>query len=326
MINYLKNYSFNILSIVPYALEYRLLNAYSSFKGHPLRDASKHKRLKNKMISYIKEGMKDDAKLCNDLGITPHLPSLRDIKLHLNSLIDVFKDYDNVLKNRKSNNLKTGSKRDYPDYFNRNFHFQSNGYTSTDSAKLYDHQVDILFAGMALPMRRAILEVFKDYKPKNILELACGTGSATQIVANFLPKSKITSTDLSYEYIDYAKQNCVKPNVTFKQMDATKIEGKYDCIFHVFLIHELPSKQREEVLKQQITALNDDGLGIIVESLQVGDVEFMDEVLYDFPVYYHEPFFKHYIENSVEAKLKELGAQNIKVTKRLFSKVISFTK
>ena len=110
------------------------------------------------------------------------------------------------------------------------------------------------------------------------------------------------------------------------QMDATKIDKKFDCIYHIFLLHELPTRERNLVLKKQLQNLKPGGKGIIIESLQLGDVKFLDEVLYDFPKFYHEPFYKSYIENPVEEKLKELGAKNIKVTTRLFSKSVSFSK
>ncbi len=36
-----------------------------------------------------------------------------------------------------------------PDYYARNFHFQTDGYFSEASARRYDHQVEILFGGTA---------------------------------------------------------------------------------------------------------------------------------------------------------------------------------
>jgi hypothetical protein len=41
-----------------------------------------------------------------------------------------------------------------PEYFQRNFHFQSDGYLTKKSAELYEHQVEILFSGAADAMRR----------------------------------------------------------------------------------------------------------------------------------------------------------------------------
>ena len=44
-----------------------------------------------------------------------------------------------------------------PDYYAQDFHFQTGGYLTEDSARLYDVQVETLFMGAAGPMRRAAL-------------------------------------------------------------------------------------------------------------------------------------------------------------------------
>lgn len=327
MVRYINNLNLNFLNLMPYVLEYSALNFYSTVKGHPLRDQEKHKRLKKRMLSYIEDQLKEDAEMADSLGVSYRPPQLKEIKKHIQILIKVFQNYGQVLELREQNNLQTGSQREeYPKYFNRNFHFQVDGYTSESSAEIYDHQVEILFAGMAAPMRRLLLNEIAPFKQGNILELACGTGSATEIVARFLRDASITATDMSYEYIQYAKKNRPFNNVTYKQLDATTQTAKADCVYHVFLTHEVPSQQRREILKRQLASLNPGGRGIIVDSLQVGDVDFLSEVLYDFPKYFHEPFYKHYIENPIENVLAELGAKRIKTTYRLFSKCVSFSR
>ena len=45
----------------------------------------------------------------------------------------------------------------FPDYYLRNFHYQTGGYLSERSAKLYDQQVEVLFIGSADAMRRQAL-------------------------------------------------------------------------------------------------------------------------------------------------------------------------
>ncbi|MDX2233972.1 MAG: class I SAM-dependent methyltransferase, partial [Hyphomonadaceae bacterium] len=45
----------------------------------------------------------------------------------------------------------------YPAYFLQNFHFQSGGWLTEESARLYDTQVEVLFAGAADAMRRIAL-------------------------------------------------------------------------------------------------------------------------------------------------------------------------
>ncbi len=324
MIKYYKNLTQNFLTLIPYITEFNILNTYSTLKGHPLRDQEKHKRLKKQMIKYIETCLAQDAKLCTDLNVKRQKIGPIEVAKHFLSLINVYRDYEKILITRNENDLKTDT--DYPEYFNRKYHFQTDGYTSEHSASLYDHQVDLLFAGMAGPMRRTILEELRGFSPKNIVELGCGTGSGTEIVAKHLKDSRIIATDLSHEYISFAQKKHKLENVEFKQMNGLKLSGEFDFIYHVFLLHELPSKERRELLKKQVNSLTLTGKGVILESLQKGDIPFLDEVLDDFPKYYHEPFYKHYIENPVELELEKLGAKNIQVTKRLFSKVISFSK
>ncbi|MFQ5972210.1 MAG: ubiquinone biosynthesis methyltransferase UbiE, partial [Alphaproteobacteria bacterium] len=48
-------------------------------------------------------------------------------------------------------------RRGYPRYYLQNFHYQSDGYLSDESAVLYDYQVEVLFHGGADAMRRQAL-------------------------------------------------------------------------------------------------------------------------------------------------------------------------
>jgi hypothetical protein len=48
-------------------------------------------------------------------------------------------------------------KEKLPAYFLQNFHYQTGGYLTEDSAELYDMQVEVLFSGTANAMRRQCL-------------------------------------------------------------------------------------------------------------------------------------------------------------------------
>jgi ubiquinone/menaquinone biosynthesis C-methylase UbiE len=78
--------------------------------------------------------------------------------------------------------------KDLPEYYQRNFHFQTDGYLSKESAELYEHQTELLFRGTLHLMRRVLLgEMIKKIKAEptktfKLLELACGTGVATKFI------------------------------------------------------------------------------------------------------------------------------------------------
>ena len=81
----------------------------------------------------------------------------------------------------------------YPAYYLQNFHYQTDGYLSEESAEIYDFQVETLFSGTAGAMRRqALVPVTtflhgRDQRKLSLLDVACGTGSFF----------KLTQTDLS---------------------------------------------------------------------------------------------------------------------------------
>ncbi|MBT8495021.1 MAG: class I SAM-dependent methyltransferase, partial [Deltaproteobacteria bacterium] len=51
----------------------------------------------------------------------------------------------------------------YPDYYRRNFHWQTDGYFSRRSAEIYDIGVEFLFGGTADVMRRQIMPPIYDH-------------------------------------------------------------------------------------------------------------------------------------------------------------------
>src|SRR5260370_15301294 len=54
-----------------------------------------------------------------------------------------------------------------PDYYLRNFHFQSGGWLTQDSARRYDTQVEVLFNGSANSTRRqALLPLYAGFAPR----------------------------------------------------------------------------------------------------------------------------------------------------------------
>src|SRR5262245_32726418 len=69
-----------------------------------------------------------------------------------------------------------------PRYYLQNFHFQSGGWMTEDSAERYDTQVEVLFNGTANATRRQALpqlrEVFSgwDQRKLTLLDIGCGVG------------------------------------------------------------------------------------------------------------------------------------------------------
>src|SRR5205823_8075415 len=99
----------------------------------------------------------------------------------------------------------------YPDYFLQNFHYQTGGYLTEESAKLYDMQVEVLFSGTANAMRRQCLVPIaeflrgRDQRKTKLLDVGCGTGRFLRSVKEAFPRLDVTGSDLSATYLEEAR-------------------------------------------------------------------------------------------------------------------------
>ena len=109
-----------------------------------------------------------------------------------------FRDLPEVAERRKRNathevlNAETRGRR--PDYYLQNFHFQSGGWLTEESADRYDTQVEVLFKGTANAMRRQALpplaEAFagRDQRTLRLIDIGCGTGRFLDFVKQAWPR------------------------------------------------------------------------------------------------------------------------------------------
>lgn len=211
-----------------------------------------------------------------------------------------------------------------PAYYQRNFHFQEDGYLGEQSAALYDHQVDLLFAGAADPMRRMVLRPLHRWKRKKlkILEIGCGRGSATHWLRAAFPQAEIVAVDLSEPYLTLAQQNV--SGVKFQKANGEKLPFKpnsFDAVVSVFLFHELPLLARKNVLKEARRVCRSKGILAYVDSLQLGDSPDLDEALLDFPKEFHEPFYPNYLRHPMTKLLQQCGWQSQGVELGFFSRM-----
>lgn len=223
-----------------------------------------------------------------------------------------------------------------PEYYQRNFHYQGDGYLSEHSAELYDHQVDVLFAGTSDAMRRLILEPMKrqfgatDGEGLTFLELGAGTGRATQFVRLAFPKAKIVALDLSAPYLKKAQKRLLKyPRHDYVEGDAAKVpfvDSHFDAVYSVFLFHELPFETRKAVIAESLRVLKKGGFIGLVDSIQLGDVRDLDSALEKFPVDFHEPFYPNYVQNPMEKLFEDAAIDDVSTQTGFFSKVITGRK
>jgi ubiquinone/menaquinone biosynthesis C-methylase UbiE len=223
----------------------------------------------------------------------------------------------------------------YPDYYLQNFHYQTDGYLSDMSANLYDLQVEMLFNGGADAMRRRILaplkeglQGFESVTPQQmrVLDVACGTGRTLKMIRATLPKASLFGTDLSPAYLRKANQLLSEnPGELPQLMQANAEELPYpDNYFHgvtsVFLFHELPPAARQHIIEQCFRVLQPGGVFIICDSIQVMDSPEMEQQMKNFPVVFHEPYYRHYMQDDLVERLETAGFEEISLQKHFVSK------
>jgi len=224
----------------------------------------------------------------------------------------------------------------YPPYYLQNFHYQTDGWFSEESAKLYDFQVEVLFGGSADAMRRQALvplaEILKgqDQHEVKLLDVACGTGSFLRVIKDNYPRLPVTGLDLSPDYLAEARRRLNRWwDVDFAHANAETIpfdDNNFDVLTNLYLFHELPPKVRPIVAKEMVRVLKPGGRLIFIDSLQYGDTDGWDGLLEYFPEGFHEPYYSSYLSEDLEALFNEAGAELISSTSAFLSTVTVFQK
>src|SRR5690348_13912994 len=223
-----------------------------------------------------------------------------------------------------------------PRYYLQNFHFQSGGWLTDESAERYDTQVEVLLNGTANAMRRQALpqrhELFagRDQHQLRLLDIGCGTGRFLDFVKQAWPRLKIVGLDMSDPYIRHAKRHLAqRARTSFVVGKAEAIplpDSSQDAVTSTYLFHELPPKVRRSVLGECARVLRPCGRLIILDSLQGDDLPDYEGLLEIFPKSYHEPFYASYTKEDFNALAAEHGLIHVRNVLAFVSKVMVFEK
>jgi ubiquinone/menaquinone biosynthesis C-methylase UbiE len=214
-------------------------------------------------------------------------------------------DAEEVARRRRQGSAQEveADRPDLPRYYRQNFHFQTDGYLSADSAALYDFQVETLFGGTAGAMRRQALPLLaqafggRDQRTLRLLEIGCGTGAFTDEIVRAFPRLAAQAIDPSTDYLAAAQRRVVSPRVTFAEGFAEKLKAAdraFDAATSCYLFHELPPKIRAAAIAELARVVKPGGAYVHVETLQYGDTPAFDGLLEAFPRLFHEPYYDSY--------------------------------
>jgi ubiquinone/menaquinone biosynthesis C-methylase UbiE len=251
-----------------------------------------------------------------------------------------FEDLPEVHRRRTENehsevlNEETRAKR--PRYYLQNFHFQTGGWLTDDSAQRYDTQVEVLFNGTANAIRRQAIpplhEVFRgrDQRALRLLDIGCGTGRLIDCVKQVWPKLPTTGVDLSEAYLNEAKRHLRRRSrVSFVVGNGESLpvpDESQDAVTSIFLLHELPPEVRRTLFRECARILKPRGRLVMIDSLQRGDDPDYDGLLELFPQNFHEPYYSSYIGEDFKAIARTSGLAHVRDEQAFVAKVMVFDK
>lgn len=223
-----------------------------------------------------------------------------------------------------------------PSYYRQNFHFQTDGYLSDRSARLYDFQVEALFAGTGDAMRRRAyvpiaqhLAASESAQPV-LLDIGAGTGSFLSFVQSVQPDLKAIALDLSEPYLARAR-DALRPRGQVRFVVAASeamplSDASVDAAVSIFVFHELPPKVRDTVAKEIARVLKPGGLFVLADTIQYGDAPAFDGLLDVFPSLLHEPYYSSYTKSDLNSAFAAAGLAFLSSDIAYLTKIAVFTK
>lgn len=223
-----------------------------------------------------------------------------------------------------------------PRYYMQNFHFQTDGWMSEHSAKLYDTQVETLFFGAAAAMRRQALVPIaemargRDQRQMRMLDVASGSGAFLRDVSTAFPRLPTIASDLSEPYVGLARKKLGRRPGTGAVVAAAEnlpfATGAFDVVTNIYLFHELPPTVRPRVAAELARVVAPGGRVVIIDSLQTGDTPSLDGLLELFPQLFHEPYYRSYLTTDIARLFTDAGLEVEASWPAFVSKVHVFRK
>lgn len=112
-------------------------------------------------------------------------------------------------------------------------------------------------------LRRRFINFARPRLGEQVLDVCCGTGTLTSLIARRVGKSgRVTGVDLSVDMMNRARKKAVALPVTFKQASSDHLpfpEDNFDRCFISYGLHELPEAVRWNSLKEAYRVLRPGG-------------------------------------------------------------------
>ncbi|OVE80986.1 hypothetical protein BVY03_04830 [bacterium K02(2017)] len=223
-------------------------------------------------------------------------------------------------------------------YYLQNFHWQTDGWFSLESAARYDASVETLFFGAADMMRRQTIPlIVKHYNDDpdgfKVLDVASGTGRLLSQINRALPEAKLTGLDLSVDYLLHSKKHLSDDIMLLpgNAQDMPLKEASFNVVVIGYLMHELPYNIRSEVYAEAKRILKPGGLLIVYDSIQHDEPDENIAALVNvtegsFANIFNEVYYNNYRRDSIRERLENMGMSGVKRKSFLYTTIVSGIK
>jgi SAM-dependent methyltransferase len=316
--------------IIIYLLEYQMIRAIARIMGWPISPNPKLSKQQKQTLNQAFKAL--TARWSLLIRNRPEINPLTSPGLHFRRYQLVLRDLKSFLQRKDQKNSSDLSgitfEEDCPEYFKRNYHYQTDGYLSYPAAFRYDHQIEILFLGTGHIMRKVAYSVLLDVLQgdESVLEFGAGTGTSGHQFKMLFPRTRLDILEPGRDLLSYAKD--IYPDSFHRIipgfMEQFKTSEQYDCIFSCFVMHEIPVEFWDAITRAIKACLRPGGHLLIIDSQQNNDKAEHQFALDQFAEDFYEPYFPEFREKSLEEYFQHQGFQLMLKEEVLFSKALLF--
>lgn len=108
------------------------------------------------------------------------------------------------------------------------------------------------------------------FQPARILELGCGTGNLTQLIAKRWPTSHITAVDISKNMLEETEKRLQHPQLTLVESSFEALSfpaDSFDLVMASFSIHHLQDAHKKALIEQMTNWLTGGGFFVMADVL-----------------------------------------------------------
>lgn len=167
--------------------------------------------------------------------------------------------------------------------------------------------------GPGKTIAKFIRAAYPDFKPAAILDLGCSTGSGTFPYVDEFPQAEVHGVDVGAPMLRYAHARAMSAGkrVHFSQQNAETLDfpdNSFDVVTSSYLLHELPVRSTQKILKEIHRILKPGGLMIHFELAPQSEVDPYLDFYYNWDAYANnEPYYAQFRRQNLIALCEKAG-------------------